>query len=364
MTPRRTAVVHDWLNGMRGGEKVLEAILPLVPDPTIFTLFHAPGSVSRAIERHPIRASYLNRLPFSRRHYRHFLPLFPRAVESFDLSGFDLMVSSSHCVAKGAIAPTGVPHLCYCHTPVRYAYEQFDLYFPRRTTRFYWAKAGAIARLRAWDLATADRPTAYLANSSAVADRIARHYGRTARVCHPPVDVDFFHPARGGSRESFLLAVGALVPYKRFEVAIEAARRLGRRLVIVGAGPEEARLRALGRGHAELVRNLTPEDLRALYRSCSFFIQPGEEDFGISAVEAIACGTPVVALGRGGASDIVGDGVNGILYGSPTAEALAGAITRAERTEFDYTRVRASALPFHGERFAEKFRGAIGELLR
>ncbi len=364
MTPLRTAVVHDWLNGMRGGEKVLEAILPLVPDPTIFTLFHVPGSVSTDIERHPIRASYLNRLPFSRRHYRHYLPLFPSAVESFDLSGFDLVVSSSHCVAKGAIAPPNVPHLCYCHTPVRYAYEQFDLYFPRRTTRFYRAKSAAIARLRAWDLATAGRPTRYLANSSAVADRIARHYGREARVCHPPVDVDFFQPAPGGSRSNFLLAVGALVPYKRLEVAIEAARQLGRRLVIVGGGPEEARLRALGRGSAELVGSLSRERLRELYRTCSVYVQPGEEDFGISAAEAIACGAPVVALERGGAPDIVRDGLNGILYGRPTAEALAEAIGRAERTEFDYTQVRASALPFRGERFAEQFRGAIEELLR
>ncbi|MFY9552921.1 MAG: glycosyltransferase, partial [Thermoanaerobaculia bacterium] len=179
----KTAVVHDWLNGMRGGEKVLEAILPQTPNPTIFTLFHVPGSVSREIERYPIRASFLNRLPFARRGYRNYLPLFPRAVESFDLSGFDLVLSSSHCVAKGALAPSGTPHLCYCHTPVRYAYEQFDLYFPRETTRFYAAKKVAVGRLRAWDQATASRPSAYLANSSAVAERIRRHYGREARVC-------------------------------------------------------------------------------------------------------------------------------------------------------------------------------------
>src|SRR5712691_11485228 len=168
----RPAVVHDWLNGMRGGEKVLEQILPLVPDPTIFTLFHVPGSVSPAIERYPIRVSYLNRLPFARLHYRSLLPLFPAAVEAFDLSGFDLVVSSSHCVAKGAMAPPGVPHLCYCHTPVRYAYEQFDLYFPVGRTRLRALKAAAVARLRAWDTRTASRPSVYLANSSAVADRI------------------------------------------------------------------------------------------------------------------------------------------------------------------------------------------------
>jgi len=361
----RTAVVHDWLNGMRGGEKVLEAILPLVPEPTIFTLFHVPGSVSPAIERHPIRASYLNRLPFSRRHYRHYLPLFPSAVESFDLSGFDLVVSSSHCVAKGAVAPPGVPHVCYCHTPVRYAYEQFDLYFPPGRTRLRALKARAIARLREWDVATASRPTRYLANSSAVAERIARHYGRAAAVCHPPVDVDFFRPADApGPRGDFLLAVGALVPYKRFDVAIEAARRLGRRLVLVGRGPEQARLSALAGESAEILGPLGPEELRDLYRACAAYLQPGEEDFGIAAVEALACGAPVVALGRGGARDIVRDGVNGVLSREDGAEAFAGAVDRAIRAGFDYTRLRASALPFRGERFAAEFRGALGEFVR
>jgi glycosyltransferase involved in cell wall biosynthesis len=361
----KTAVVHDWLNGMRGGEKVLEAILPLVPEPTIFTLFHTKGSVSAAIERYPIRVSYLNRLPLARRHYRHFLPLFPKAVESFDLAGFDLVVSSSHCVAKGAIAPPGVAHLCYCHTPVRYAYEQFDLYFPPGRTRLRALKTAAIARLRAWDLATASRPTRYLANSSAVAERIARHYGRPATVCHPPVDVEFFRPAdRPPARGGFLLAVGALVPYKRLDVAIAAARKLGRRLVLVGRGPEEARLGALAQGRAEIRAGLDAEQLRELYRSCAAYLQPGEEDFGISAVEALACGAPVVALNRGGARDIVRDGVNGILCDTDGPDAFAEAVARVDGAGFDYTRLRASALPFRGERFAAEFSGALGELVR
>ncbi|HWZ85137.1 MAG TPA: glycosyltransferase [Thermoanaerobaculia bacterium] len=361
----RTAVVHDWLNGMRGGEKVLEAILPLVPNPTIFTLFHVPGSVSAGIESHPIRTSYLNRLPLARRHYRHYLPLFPAAVEAFDLSGFDLVVSSSHCVAKGAIAAPGVPHLCYCHTPVRYAYEQFDLYFPAGRTRFRALKAAAIGRLRRWDVATASRPSQYLANSSAVAERIARHYGRQASICHPPVDIEFFRPAdQPAPRGDFLLAVGALVPYKRLEVAIEAARNLGRRLVLVGRGPEHARLSALAEGAAEIRASLGAAELRELYRTCSAYVQPGEEDFGIAAVEALACGAPVVALGRGGARDIVEDGVNGALSDEDGPDALAEAVRRADRARFDYTRLRASALPFGQERFAVAFRGALGELVR
>jgi glycosyltransferase involved in cell wall biosynthesis len=359
----RTAVVHDWLNGMRGGEKVLEAMLPLLPDPTIFTLFHIPGSVSREIEEHPIRPSFLNRLPFARRHYRHYLPLFPRAVESFDLAGFDLVVSSSHCVAKGAIAPTGVPHLCYCHTPVRYAYDQFAAYFPAGRTRLRALKAFAVGRLRRWDQATAARPTRYLANSSAVAERIRRHYGREAVVCHPPVEVDFFQPG-GGRRENFLLAVGALVPYKRYEEAIAAARRLSRPLVIVGRGPRETSLRALGGSSVRIVVDLSREELRTLYQSCAFFVQPGEEDFGIASVEALACGAPVVALGRGGVTDIVRDGVTGILYAPEDRAGLAGAVERAAATGFDYTRLRESALPFRRERFQREFQREVESLLR
>ncbi len=357
----RTAVVHDWLNGMRGGEKVLEEMLPLLPDPTIFTLFHVPGSVSPAIERYPIRTSFLNRLPFSRRHYRRYLPLFARAVESFDLTGFDLVVSSSHCVAKGAIAPGGVPHLCYCHTPVRYAYEQFDVYFPRGRTRFWNLKKLAIDRLRAWDRATAGRPTRYLANSSAVAGRIREHYGRSSTVVHPPVDLGFFDGS-SGARSDFLLAVGSLVPYKRYELAIGAARLAGRPLVLVGRGPEERRLHALASRSVRFVADIDREALRHLYRTCFAFVQPGEEDFGISLVEALGCGAPAAALARGGALDTVRDGVNGVLCSEESGAGLAAAVERLGRMRFDYTRVRATALPFARERFVREFERAVAEV--
>ena len=354
----RTAVVHDWLNGMRGGENVLEAILPLVPNPTIFTLFHVPGAVSPGIERYPIRASWLDRLPFPRASYRQLLPLFPAAVESFDLAGFDLVVSSSHCVAKGAVAAEGVPHLCYCHTPVRYAYEQFDVYFPRERTRLWALKKSQIDRLRRWDQATAGRPSRYLANSSAVAERIRKHYARPATVVAPPVDVDFY---TGGAapRSDFLLAVGSLVPYKRYDVAIEAAARLRRPLVLVGKGPEEARLRALASPSVRILADLDREALRELYRTCHAFVQPGEEDFGISLVEALACGSPVVALGRGGALDTVVEGVNGSFAPLPTGESLAAAVERLDGKSFGYTEIRATAMPFSHERFTREFRREV-----
>lgn len=358
----KTAVVHDWLNGMRGGEKVLEAMLPLLPDPTIFTLFHVPGSVSPVIERFPIRTSYLNRLPFARRHYRSYLPLFPRAVEAFPLDGFDLVVSSSHCVAKGAIAPAGVPHVSYCHTPVRYAYEQFEAYFPPGRTRLRRIKTRAIARLRAWDIATSSRPSCYLVNSNAVAERVRRHYGRPSTVCHPPVDVDFFQPS-AQARQDFLLAVGAFVPYKKFEQAIEAADRLGRRLVLIGWGPEEKRLRARAGSSVSFLRDVKAEELRSLYRTCAYFVQPGEEDFGIASAEAQACGAPVVALGLGGVRDVVQDGSAGVLYPGEGAEELAQAVRSADLQRFDYTRIARSARRFARERFDREFGGEIEKAL-
>ncbi|MDQ5858145.1 MAG: glycosyltransferase [Acidobacteriota bacterium] len=358
----RTAVVHDWLNGMRGGENVLEAILPLVPDPTIFTLFHVPGAVSRDIERYPIRASYLDRLPFPRSLYRQLLPLFPGAVESFDLSGFDLVVSSSHCVAKGALAPEGVPHLCYCHTPVRYAYDQFDVYFPRERTRLWALKKSQIDRLRRWDQATAGRPTRYLANSCAVAERIRTLYGRPATVVAPPVDVDFFTGSEG-PRSDFLLGVGSLVPYKRYDLAIEAARRLGRPLVLVGRGPEGARLRALASPSVRILADLDRRALRELYRTCHAFVQPGEEDFGISLVEALACGAPVAALRRGGALDTVVEGVNGAFAAEPTGESLAAAVEELDGGRFGYTEIRTTAVPFSRERFVREFRREVEDVI-
>jgi glycosyltransferase involved in cell wall biosynthesis len=356
----RTAVVHDWLTGMRGGEQVLEEILDLVPEPTIFTLFHFPGTVSERIESRPIVPSFLRRLPITPGNYRSFLPLFPAAVESFDLSGFDLVVSSSHCVAKGA-RPAGAPHLCYCHTPVRYAYDQFDAYFPRATTRLYPVKKFLIGRLRRWDIRTASRVDRYLANSSRVAGRIRDGYGRESRVVFPPVDVDFFTPgtAAGGG---YALCVGALVPYKRFERAVEWSNRTGHRLRIVGGGPQERRLREIASSSVEFEMNLSREQLRERYRGCAFFLQPGEEDFGMAAAEAQACGRPVVALNRGGVRDIVAGPGTGVLFEEAGVAQIHAAIDTLQRVGFNADEARESAGRFSKERFRAEFSRAVSEL--
>ena len=312
----RVALVHDWLTGMRGGEKVLEAIAELFPEAPIYTLFHIPGSVSEALESHPIHASFLDRWPFAHRHYRHYLPAFPAAIESFDLSSYELVISTSHCVAKGVVPAPDARHLCYCHTPMRYAWDQEAVYFPRRTGLVARVRGAILSHLRTWDSASAHRVDSFLANSRFVARRIQRYYGRSAAVLHPPVDVDSLtSEAKPSAPGDYALMVSALNPYKKVDVALEACRRLGLPLRVVGTGPEVRNLERQARGQdAELLGRVSAAELRALYREARYFLQPGLEDFGIASVEALAAGTPVVALGRGGVLDIVRDTQDGILY--------------------------------------------------
>jgi len=363
--PPRVALVHDWLTGMRGGEKVLEAICALFPGAPIYTLFHFPGSVSAAIESHPIVPSFLNRAPGIRRFYRHYLPLFPAAIEDFDLSGFDLIVSSSHCVAKGVIPPPGAVHVCYCHTPMRYAWDQEHAYFPRRTGLAAHLRGAALSRLRTWDAASAPRVDSFVANSSFVAERIRRYYGRGANVLAPPVDLDFFTPGQGSeTAQPYALAVSALAPYKRLDIAIAACARSGLPLRIVGEGPEREplnRLAATSGGRVDFLGRVAGEALRDLYRGATLFVQPGIEDFGIAAVEALACGTPVVAAGRGGILDIVENVSDGLLY-EPNGDTLeqvgrmSEAIDKARQFRFNPLEIRQRAERFSSRRFAERLR--------
>jgi len=340
---------------MRGGEKVLEAILPFFPGAPIFTLFHFAGSVSPAIESHPIHPSFLQRAPAARRHYRRYLPLFPAAIERLDLTGHELVVSTSHCVAKGAIAPPGTRHLCYCHTPMRYVWDQQQAYFPDGPGVVSRLRALVLARLRRWDAATEGRVHAYAANSSFVADRIRRYYGRTAAVIPPPVDTDYFTPGEGASGE-YCLMVSALAPYKRLEIGIEACERLGIELRIVGTGPEAEPLRRAAGPTTRFLGRIDAEELRELYRGAVCYLQPGVEDFGIASAEALASGCPVVALAEGGVRDIATSGEHGILYeGGGEPEALARAIDKCRDLGFNKLNLRGRAETFSRSRFAARF---------
>jgi glycosyltransferase involved in cell wall biosynthesis len=350
---------------MRGGERVLEALCELHPDADIFTLCHIRGSVSSAIERHRIATSFVQRLPLAAAYYRQYLPLFPLAIEQFDLDPYELVISSSHCAAKAVVPPGRARHICYCHSPMRYAWDQFEAYFgPARVGRLAhrWVYRPMMARLARWDAATATRVDRFVANSAHVAARIRRYYNREATIVYPPVDTVFFQPVDIPPGTHFLI-VSALVPYKRVELAMEACERVGAGLRIIGDGPDRQRLEARAARNVEFLGRLSDEDVRDEYRKALAVILPGEEDFGIVPVEAHACGRPVVALARGGAMETVVDGDNGVLFGEPAAGALVTALERAANRRFDPKRIRASAERFTRERHLQRMRAVIDETL-
>ncbi len=372
----RVALVHDWLTGMRGGERVLERIAGMFPDAPIHTLVWKRGAVSAAIESHPIRTSFLQRIPDAERRYRWLLPLYPRAIESLDLSGVDLVISTSHAAAKSAIAPPGAFHLSYVFTPMRYVWDLEHEYFP--PGRFPWPLSAYVrstcARLRAWDAATSTRPHVVLADSAAVAERIRRHWGRDAEVVYPPVEIERF-TAGHGPRGYYLLA-GAFAPYKRGELALDACRRLGRKVIVVGSGPRETALRAIAPADAEFRGWVSDTEMAGLYAGARALLFPGEEDFGIVPVEAMASGCPVIAYAKGGALETVGRGASaadlvrasagetvpvpgGVLFGDRSADGMAAAIRDFEARAFDPDALRERTRPFAPECFEHGFRGAL-----
>ena len=359
---RKVALVHDWLTGMRGGEKALEALSELLPDAKIFTLLHNHGSVSTSLEvKHPC-PSFVQYLPFARRRYPHYLPFFPVAIEQFDLDPFDLIISTSHCAAKAVVKTGRAKHLCYCFTPMRYAWDQFDAYFgPRRVgSRRSSIYRMVMRRLARWDVATSGRVDRYVAISQHVAGRIRRYYNREAAVVYPPVDTDFFRP-NGSAPGAYFLIVSALVPYKRINLAIAACKEAGVPLKIVGDGPELDALRMQADSNVEFFGWCSDVKVRQLYREARAFLLPGEEDFGIAPVEAQACGRPVIALGTGGARETVIDGHSGFLVNEATHEALASAIRRAVDHPFDSCAIRRNALRFSRTRYQDAMRLCIEE---
>jgi glycosyltransferase involved in cell wall biosynthesis len=356
----KVAIIHDWLNGMRGGEKVLEEILTLYPAADIFTLFYEPGSVSERIRSRKVIVSRLNRNPLVKRHYPYFLPWFPRHVEAFDLRDYSLVISSSHCVAKGAIPAPEALHISYVHSPMRYAWDQYYSYFAHAG---FWRRKvilREISRLRIWDVGSSVRVDHFVANSSYVRQRIERYYRREAAVIHPPVDTDFFQPAARPSREYFLL-VSALVPYKNVSLVVETFRQTGEKLVVVGRGVEQKHLRRLAGPRIQFLPAVDPEKLRELYQNAKALVFAGVEDFGIAFAESQACATPVVALNRGGVRDIVTDRVDGVLFPDPTVDCLKKALVDLSGLGLDAAAIRGNSLRFSAARFRAEFKRFVSE---
>lgn len=357
--PRNIAIVHEWLTSMRGGEKCVEALCEMFPRATLFTLVHVSGSVSPTIERMSIRTSFIQNLPMAGTRYRHYLPLFPTAIERLDLSEFDLVISSHHCVAKGVRTRPDALHVCYCHTPMRYIWDQYDEYFgPGRAGML--TRAGmrmAVGYLRRWDIRTATRPHFFIANSENVRQRINVLYGRDADVIHPPVHTDRF--TLTPRTDGYFLVVSAFVPYKRIDLAIEACKQTNDRLIVVGDGPENARLRLLSGPKTEFLGWVENNRLAELYAGCSAVLFPGIEDFGIVPVEAMAAGKPVLAYAKGGALETVKHGETGILFREQTVSSLVNAIILSRQTRFSPEKLRAFAVTFDVSEYKEKMMGYL-----
>ncbi len=344
----RVAIVHYWLLNRRGGEAVLDGLCRLLPQADIFTLFYDPERSSPIVREHRVTASFLNPL---RRHYRALLPLMPIALESFDLRGYDLIVSSESGPAKGILAPSSARHVCYCHTPMRYLWDLYPAYLHEWTGRRW--KQAVIAPLanylRLWDYASAARVDEFVANSRNVSRRIWRCYRRESQVIYPPVAVETFF---WKEPEDYYLIVSELVAYKRIDTAIRLFSRTGRKLRIVGAGPEYANLKSMAQPNVEFCGRLSDSELRLQYARCRAFIMPGEEDFGITAVEALASGKSVIALGRGGVLESAPpeDRLGGIFYLLPEERELEEAILRFEKVE---SSIAPRSLQASVERFSE-----------
>ncbi|MCU0286562.1 MAG: glycosyltransferase [Acidobacteria bacterium] len=350
---RKVAIIHDWLNGMRGGEKVLEVLLEIFPDADIFTLFLEKENISDIINSHPIFPSSLNKYGLIRKHYKYFLPLFPSTIEEFDLRDYDVVISSSHCVAKGIIPHPNALHIGYIHSPMRYVWDRYYSYFGKTKglKKFYLKQQ--ISRLRTWDAASSARVDYFAANSRFIQQRIWRYYHREATVIHPPVDTENFQPGRNPSKDYFL-TVSALVPYKENELLIEAFNQSGDRLIIVGKGPEEKKLKRMAAKNIEFKKDVSHEDLVKLFQNTAAFVYAGVEDFGIVFVEAQACGIPVVAYKKGGVLDIVNE-ESGILFDQQTTAALLDAIDKIKKTDFNPSFIRENSLKFSRQHFKQNF---------
>jgi glycosyltransferase involved in cell wall biosynthesis len=359
----KVAIIHYWLVGMRGGEKVVEALCEMYPQADIFTHVYVPEMVSDRIRQHRIIPTFINSLPRAARMYKAYLPLMPLALEQLDLRGYDLIISSESGPAKGIIAPSDGIHVCYCHTPMRYIWNMYH---------DYRQSAGLVARnmmpllthyLRMWDVTSAARVDSFVANSATVAGRIHRYYGAPSVVIHPPVDTDAFSLAAPSELGDYFLMVGELVSYKRPDLAVRAFNDMKLKLVVIGGGEMLDEIRRLAGPTVKVLGSQPFDVLKQHYSRCRALIFPGEEDFGMVPVEAMASGRPVVAYGRGGAIETVAKGLSGVFFEKQTVEDISAAVRSLGDIEIDPEKIAAHARRFGRDQFFQKMRAHIDDLL-
>ena len=355
----KVAIVHYWLTGMRGGEKVIDALCGMFPQANIFTHVYVPEAVSETIRRHDVSTTFINALPRAPRWYKNYLPLMPMALEQLDLRGYDLIISSESGPAKGIVAPPGSLHICYCHSPMRYVWNMYHEYRDRSGPFKRMLMTPFAHYLRMWDAQSASRVDQYNDNDKNVVGRIHRYYGRSSDVIHPPVDVDAFEVVGEDQLDDYYLMVGELVAYKRPDLAVRAFNQMGLRLIIIGGGEMLAEIRRLA-GPTVTVMGAQPFDvLRHHYARCRALIFPGEEDFGIVPVEAMASGRPVIAYGRGGATETVIPNLSGLLFSSQSVEGIVEAVDRFRASNFESARLVQHARTFSTDRFVTRMSAHI-----
>jgi len=353
----KVAIVHYWLVGMRGGEKVLEALCDIYPEADIYTHVYAPEAISEKLKKHRIKTTFIQTLPFSKKWYSYYLPLMPIALESLDLTPYDLIISSESGPAKGIIPAPNATHICYTHSPMRYAWDMFHTYWGDS----HWLKRIPISimmhYLRLWDSNCALRSDFFIANSTFIAKRIRKYYRREATVIHPPVDIEKFTPIEKPSADYYLW-LGELTKYKRPLDAVQAFNQSGKKLIMVGEGDQYRTIQELTNENITLTSKVGQAELLELFQNCKALIYSGIEDFGIIPVEVMACGRPVIAYNQGGATDSVIHGRTGILYSELSPQGLNQGITEFEKIEhnFDSEKIRTHSKSFSKMRFIQQFK--------
>lgn len=360
----KVAIVHDYLNQSGGAEKVLELFLDLYPNAPVYTLLSDLTKVSPRFKEVDIRHSFIQNIPFSKSQYKKMLSLFPLAVEQFDLREYDLILSSSSAFAKGVITNTSQVHVCYCYTPMRYVWDLYHQYIKEdiRNPLFRIVLPHILHRIRMWDQLTAQRVDHFIADSYNVAGRIKKYYGRDSSVIYPPVEFDRF--SISSSTEPYFLIVSRLLPYKRVDIVIEAFNRLQLPLLVIGDGYDRNRLESMAGPTVKLLGRLPDEQVAEYYSKCRAFIMPGEEDFGITPLEAHSSGRPVIAIRKGGALETVKDGTTGLFFDEQTPESLIDALRRFEKWEYDSETIRSHAQMFSVTSFKQQMTDFIANVIK